>query len=87
MAALPDNDRRDIWAQAMADLSRTHTQIPISKTDLRSLINFMDSELDSAESSIFAALPAGDGKNWILANPDLGRELLTRIESKRREVL
>jgi hypothetical protein len=71
----------------MSDLSQSGVPTPLSKDDIRLLINFMDVQLDSAETSIFAALPAGDGRDWLLANPGLGRELLARIERERREVL
>jgi hypothetical protein len=87
MATLADADRLAIWADVMRDLSRSHIEIPINNVDLRSLINFMDVQLESAETSIFTALPAGEGKAWLLAHPELGRELLARIERKRRETL
>ena len=87
MAVLSDGDREEVWGTAMSDFSRTGIQTPILKTELRALVNFMDVQLESAEAAMFAALPAGDGKDWLLANRDLGRELLARIERKRREVL
>jgi len=87
MAVLPDGDRQEIHAQVMRDFSRTRTQTPILKVELRALVNFMDAQLESAEAAIFSALPAGDGKDWLLANQSVGRELLARIERKRREVL
>jgi len=87
MAVLPDADRVEIWTQAMTDLSKTNTGVPITAAELRTLINFFDNQLEDAEAAIFAALPAGDGKAWMLANLGLGRELLARIERRRREVL
>jgi len=87
MATLPEADRVEIWAQAMLDLSRTNTGIPIEADEFRTLVNFFDNQLEDAEATIFAALPAGDGKTWMLANLGLGRELLARIERRRREVL
>lgn len=71
----------------MLDLSRTNTGIPIEADEFRTLVNFFDNQLEDAEATIFAALPAGDGKTWMLANLGLGRELLARIERRRREVL
>jgi len=87
MATLPDADRVEIWAQVMTDLSKTNTEVPITAAELRTLVNFFDNQLEDAETTIFAALPAGDGKVWMLANAPLGRELLARIERRRREVL
>ena len=32
-------------------------------------------------------IPAGAAKDWLLANPEVGRDITIAIEEKRREVL
>lgn len=85
MALLSDGARLEIWAEVMRDFSQSNLETPITKTDLRSLINYMDGQLETTESSIIAGLPAGDGKTWLLANQSIGRELLARVQQKRQE--
>lgn len=87
MAKLPDINRFAVWAEAMADLSRMQVEIPLSKEELRALVNYYDNQLEIAEASIVNGLPAGDGKDWLLAHPEIARELLIRVEQERKEVL
>jgi hypothetical protein len=61
--------------------------IPISKNQLKALLTLIDEELESAEVSIIQALPSGDGKNWLIANPGIGRGLMLDVLGKRKEVL
>ena len=46
MAALPNADRVDLWAEFMSDSSNRWEEIPLSKTDARGAIDTMDTELD-----------------------------------------
>ena len=47
----------------------------------------LDAQLESAETSIVATLPAGRPKTWLQANPDITREILSQILDTRKEVL
>ena len=46
MAALPNADRVDLWAQFMSDSSSRREEIPLGKTDARGAIDTMDTKLD-----------------------------------------
>jgi len=71
----------------MSQYSSLRAGVPITKNQLTSLLTLMDAELNTAEISIVGNLPAGDGKTWILANDPIGRDMIARIETKRRDVL
>ncbi len=87
MPNLPDSDRSEIHTDVMDKWSNVRLPVPISKPELRALINLMDTELDTAEGSILGAIPAGVGKTWLVANQGIARQLLALIEKKRAEVL
>lgn len=87
MAALPDNDRAAVRGILADRYSAVHTVIPLSTADLRALVNFVDTRMDAEESAMVAALPTGDGKDWLLANPSIGRDIIVEVERKRAEVL
>jgi len=87
MATLPDADRLVVWAEAMAILSRYNVATPISKAEFRWLVDYLDDNLETFESTSVAGLPAGDGKDWLTANAPIARRLIVMIAEKRREVL
>ena len=88
MPVLPDTNRADVHAGTMDAWSvRGGVETPVTKSELRSLINLLDSQLDAAEGTALAAIPAGVGKTWLTANQGLARELMASIEKKRSEVL
>jgi hypothetical protein len=87
MPTLPDEHRAAIRSAIARKYSAFWTEIPISKDQFRALVNFIDTRLDAEETAIFQALPAGAGKDWLLANPAIGREIMTEVERKRMEVL
>jgi hypothetical protein len=71
----------------MRDLSDLRVEVPISKSLLRALLENIDGELETAESSIVQNLPGGGAKTWLLNNQAIGRRMIERVEQKRREVL
>ncbi len=87
MPNLLDADRVAVHTDAMEKWSSSRTPTPVTKAELRSLINLLDSQLDTAEGTALAAIPAGAGKTWLVANQGLARELMASIEKKRAEVL
>ena len=46
MAALPNADRKNLWAKFMSDSSSRQEEIPFGKTDARGAIDTMDTQLD-----------------------------------------
>lgn len=87
MATLPSGDVDAVWIEFMKDYSRQKKALPVTSDKIRSFILGIDAELEQAESSLVQSLPAGDTKDWVLANSEVGRDLLTRVAGKRREVL
>ena len=87
MAQLPSEDLNQVWVSVMNNLSSVRTAIPINKNQLRLLLVLIDQELETAETNIIQALPASEGKSWLIANAGIGRMLMEYILAKRREVL
>ena len=87
MAQLPSGNVDEIWIQFMKDYSRFKKDLPVTSDKIRNFIVGVDGDLDQLESDIVQGLPAGDTKDWLLANPEVGRDLMARIERKREEVL
>ena len=87
MARLLDGSLDEVWAEIMRTFSSVRSLIPINKTQLRALLGLIDGELEGAETSIVQALPEGDGKSWLVANPSIGRSLMVAVLEKRKEVL
>lgn len=57
MANLSDNDRRDTWADLMADISRDRDSISISKVELRAAVDAIDGWLNTNAAALNAAIP------------------------------
>ena len=87
MAQLPSENVDQVWQSVMSEFSSLRAVIPIDKHQLKALLELIDEELESAEVSIIQALPAGDGKDWLIANPAIGRGLMLDVLGKRKEVL
>jgi len=87
MTALSTDDIDALHAQTMRNWSSSHTETPITKAQARALLVLIDVGLEGAESSIVSGLPAGPGKTWLVANAAIGRELMERVERRRKEVL
>jgi hypothetical protein len=87
MAQLPGENIDQVWTATTSELSSLRTLIPISQPQLRTLLMLIDQQLEGAEVDIIQALPAGDGRTWLVDHPGLGRRLMIDILTKRREVL
>jgi hypothetical protein len=57
MAVLSDNDRTDVWAELMRELSTDHETISITKADLRAAVNAIDVFLNDNAAAINTAIP------------------------------
>jgi hypothetical protein len=88
MANLTAQQIDEVLADLMSHYSAILKEIPVTKTQFRAwLTNTVDVELDATEIDIFTNTPAGDAKDWLQANPEVGRDVMVAIEEKRREVL
>lgn len=87
MATLSSADIDELSAQLQREFSAVWTEIPVSKTKFRSGLVSIDSELESAETTIFQNIGDADVKSWLQANQTIGRAIVERIERKRKEVL
>lgn len=87
MALLPEAERYYLWAETMRELSRHGIEIPVAKDALRTLVDRIDEGLETTEATIFAGLPGGPGKTWLLAHQNIGREIIAHIMQCREETL
>lgn len=88
MATLPAGDGDAVWAVIMQRLSQQHIEVPATKDELRTLVDIIDGELDSAEVAVVQAIPVEHpGRQWLINNPTVGRRIMELILEKRREVL
>lgn len=95
MAVLTDQERRDLWAKFMADMSRDEKPIGLTKADLRSSLDALDDWAAANE----AAMPAAGAERdtWLVtkeaeisaaapkADTALRNECLDRVLVKRDE--
>jgi RecA-family ATPase len=87
MANLTTAQLAGVAQQAMRRFSNIRKEIPVNKSQFMAFMSAVDIELEASEIAIVQGLPAGPGKDWLLANPDVGRELIVMIELERSEVL
>lgn len=82
MATLIDEDRATIWGVYMAQLSRRREAMGLTKTELRETIDAVDNWLDTADASIYQALPAEAQANLTASQV---RDIFMLVLSKRHE--
>lgn len=57
MAILSDNNRIDIWAEVMREMSSNNDTISFTKQEFRAAINAIDQWVDDNAASFNAAIP------------------------------
>ena len=87
MANLSAGALSDVFYQAMSDFSGIRREVPINKPQFKAFMTIVDEELEATEIAIAQAIPAGPGKTWIMANPEVARALIVMVEEKRQEEL
>ena len=87
MPSLSTAEILDVRSEIMSVYSSIREEVPMTKNQLTALITLMDSELNTAEIAIIVAIPAGAARDWLLGNEVIGRDIITRTETKRRDVL
>lgn len=88
MATLTAEQRAEIRAQILRQLSRDREPTPFNKGEGLTLIGYIDDALEAAEGDVIARIPGGHpGRQWLIDNPAIGRRLMILVEQHRREVL
>ena len=87
MATLPTNDMDVIWQSLMEEFSSVRRVIPVNKHAFRTFLENVDGIVEVAEGDIVQSVPAGPVRDWLIANPEVGRSMVIRVMEKRREVL
>ncbi len=87
MANIPSGDIDVVWQELMSEFSSVFRLIPVSKNAFRTFIVNVDDVLEGSEIEIVQSVPAGPVRDWLIANPEVGRSMVIRVMEKRREVL
>ena len=88
MTNLTDQQVGEVSADIQQRYSAVLAEIPVSKTQLHKwLRDTVDVEVEAAELAVFQNTPVGAAKDWLQANPVIGRDMLEAIVEKRKEVL
>ena len=88
MAQMSDEQRNEVWAEIMRWWSQNREAVPMSKAEVKTLIEFMDEEAEQSDTGIINRIPAQHpARAWLIANQHLARGLKERVERKRKEVL
>ena len=94
MGTLAARDIDDVRHTICKEMSRTHRQagldadaIQLDKPTFRALIVNYDAQLDAgAENTGASRLPAGPGKDWVVAQSHVDRLIRARVADKRRDM-
>ena len=87
MAILSSGDMSVVWQNLMSEFSAVRREIPVNKNQFRTFLENVDGILEQAEIGIVQSVPVGPMRDWLIANPVVGRSMAIRVEEKRREVL
>lgn len=86
MAQLDSATKDDLTRRLLKLLSDRWEKIPLSHQQVRAGIDLFDSELESCEQAILAALPA-NARAWLTAHQPIAREIIISVEQARKEEL
>ncbi len=87
MASLPAGDMDVVWKELMSEFSSIWRVIPVNKNAFRTFLGNVDGAVEGAEMDIVQSVPAGPVRDWLVANPEVGRSMVIRVMEKRREAL
>ena len=87
MATLPSGDMDAVWQELMSEFSSVWRIIPVNKNAFRTFLENVDGVIEGSETDIVMSVPAGPVRDWLIANPEVGRSMVIRVMEKRREVL
>lgn len=86
MAFLTSQAKDEVGKLIEKRLSADRTLMPVSSQAIRTGVDTFDTELNTCEGAILAALPAGSS-SWLTANPTIARRILLAVANKRKETL
>ena len=87
MANLTEQQKDEVFEEAMRRYSSIRREVPFGKAQFRAFFDIVDPEMEAAEVSVVQAVPAGPARQWLIDNGDIGRDLMMMVEEKRREVM
>jgi len=87
MAQLTTQQKQPILHDTVQYLGRNRTHPPGGRPTVIALINAIDQELEAGEGNLATRIPAGEIRDWALANLPIVRDVIIRTSRRRREVL
>ena len=87
MATLTAEQREAIRADVMRRFSSTREPVPGLRADMLTLVGYIDDALEAAEGNVINRIPGNHpGRQWLIDNQHLGRQLMLWIEQVRKDV-
>jgi len=86
MATLNDEQRKQLWARWMEDMSNIREPVPVLKSVLRDAITVFDQALHDAELQILANVTP-EVASWLTSHKAIARQIMIEVQKKRRECL
>jgi len=83
MAQLDSTTKDALTWRLLKVLSARREEIPLSHQQVRAGIDLFDTELESCEQAILAAL-ATDVRTWLTAHQSIAREIVIAVEQARK---
>jgi hypothetical protein len=88
MAQLTAPQKAEVKAEIMQRWSGDRTSVPIDKSELDTLLTFIDESMEVAETEVITRIPGSHpARAWLIANGAVARRVMEMVEAKRREVL
>ena len=88
MAELNTAQKDEVKRDIMRKWSVLRQVAPISKSELSTLLTYVDQAQEAAEADVISRIPgAHPARAWLIANATIGRQLICEVETKRAEVL
>ena len=84
---LSSAERDAVAEAAMTWWSRDRVPVPINKAQLWTGVGIFDDEFENLDAAIIAAIPPGEIRDWMIAEPQIARQLEVLVAEARRENL
>lgn len=88
MALLPPGSIDEIHAIIMRRLSAAGLEVPATKSDLRALVVILDEVAEFSDARVINQIPQQHpGRQWLIDNPRIARQMKELVEHTRAEDL